>query len=169
MRTATLFSAARLSVPALLLVLGASTRALALDPNKDLRDFGHQVWLSENGLPQNTIQAITQTSDGYIWIGSQEGLARFDGLKFVVFDKENTPQLKSNDVRSLFEDREGALWIGTSFGLVRRLNGQFTGFTVKDGLPDNSIGPINEDREGNVLIATSGGLVIYRDGNFKTI
>jgi ligand-binding sensor domain-containing protein/signal transduction histidine kinase len=141
---------------------------LALDPNRGLREFGRQVWLSDNGLPQNTVQAITQTADGYIWIGTQEGLARFDGVKFDIFDRENTAQLKSNDIRILFADREGALWIGTSFGLLRRQNGQFTTFTVNEGLPDNNIGAITQDREGNLWIATSAGLTIYKTGSFRT-
>ena len=82
--------------------------------------------MTENGLPQNTVQAIIQTRDGYLWIGTQEGLARFDGLNFTVFDKENTPAFKSNDIRFLHEDQQGRLWISTSYGLVCRHNGQFT-------------------------------------------
>src|SRR6476660_8638877 len=96
---------------ALALLLLASTRAPALDPNRSLSEFGHQTWLTENGLPQNTVQAIVQTRDGYLWIGTQEGLARFDGLNFTVFDKENSPAFKSNDIRFLYEDLRGRLWI----------------------------------------------------------
>jgi ligand-binding sensor domain-containing protein/signal transduction histidine kinase len=151
---------------ALLLVTGQW--AMALDPKQSLRDVGHQIWLTENGLPQNTVQSITQTRDGYIWIGTQEGLARFDGLKFVIFDKENTPQFKSNDIRSLLEDREGALWISTSYGLLRLQNGQFTAFTANEGLPDNSVGQIAQDRGGNLWIVTSAGLARYRNGSFRT-
>src|SRR4051812_1376394 len=81
----------------------------ALDPNKSLNEFGVQVWLTENGLPQNTVQAITQTRDGYLWVGTQDGLARFNGVGFVIFDKENTPQFKSDDIRVLLEDHSGAL------------------------------------------------------------
>ena len=80
-----------------------------------------------------------------IWIGTQEGLAKFNGTGFVVFDKENTPQLKSNDIRALLEDRNGALWISTSYGLVRMQGGKFTSFTTNEGLPDNSAG---SDRRG---------------------
>jgi ligand-binding sensor domain-containing protein/signal transduction histidine kinase len=156
-----------LRVAALLLLL-AGTRTPALDPNRHLKEFGHQAWLTENGLPQNTVQAIVQTQDGYLWIGTQEGLARFDGLNFTVFDKENTPAFKSNDIRFLVEDRQGRLWISTSYGLVCRHNGQFTSFTVNEGLPDNSVGPIVEDTKGNVWIGTAGGLSRFENGNFKT-
>src|SRR5215216_3130519 len=156
-----------LRVAAALLLL-ASTRALALDPNRSLNEFGHQAWLTENGLPQNTVQAIVQTHDGYLWIGTQEGLARFDGLNFAVFDKENTPAFKSNDIRFLHEDKQGRLWISTSYGLVCRHNGRFNSFTVNEGLPDNSIGPLTEDANGNVWIGTAAGLARFENGTFKT-
>ncbi|HEU4872924.1 MAG TPA: two-component regulator propeller domain-containing protein [Pyrinomonadaceae bacterium] len=157
-----------LRVAAAALLLLAATRVLALDPNRSLNEFGHQAWLTENGLPQNTVQAIVQTQDGYLWIGTQEGLARFDGLNFTVFDKENTPAFKSNDIRALHEDKQGRLWISTSYGLVCRHNGQFSSFTVNEGLPDNSIGPLAEDTNGNVLIGTAAGLARFENGSFKT-
>jgi len=150
------------------LLLLASTRSPALDPNRNLKEFGHQTWVTENGLPQNTVQAIIQTRDGYLWIGTQEGLARFDGLNFTVFDKKSTPAFKSNDIRFLQEDRQGRLWISTSYGLVCLHNGQFTSFTESEGLPDNSVGPVVEDTNGNVWIGTAGGLTRFENGNFKT-
>src|SRR5215470_5355447 len=114
------------------LLLLAATPAFALDPNRSLKEFGHQAWLTENGLPQNTVQAIVQTQDGYLWAGTQEGLARFDGLNFTVFSKENTPAFKSNDIRFLVEDRQGRLWISTSYGLVCRHDGEFKSFTENE-------------------------------------
>lgn len=140
--------------------------ANALDPNRSLTEFGNQVWLTETGLPQNTVQAITQTRDGYLWIGTQEGLAKFNGTGFAVFDKENTPQLKSNDIRALLEDRLGVLWISTSYGLVKMQNGTFTSFTTAEGLPDNSVGPLVEGTDGAIWIATGAGLVRYVNNSF---
>src|SRR6201991_2676010 len=90
------------------LLLNSGGTALALDSSRGLSQFGHEVWLTENGLPQNTVHAIAQTADGYIWIGTEEVLARFDGVKFTVFDKQNTPAIKSNYIRSLLADRQGA-------------------------------------------------------------
>jgi len=156
-----------LRVAAILLLL-AATRTSALDPNRSHKEFGHQAWLTENGLPQNTVQAIVQTRDGYLWVGTQDGLARFDGVNFTVFDKENTPAFKSNDIRFLHEDRQSRLWISTSYGLVCRHDGQFTTFAVSEGLPDNSVGPIAEDTNGNVWIGTAGGLSRFENGHFKT-
>src|SRR6266446_4282030 len=95
----------------LLVLCFACSQALALDPARDLFQFSQQIWVAENGLPQNTIHRITQGKDGYIWIATEEGLARFDGIKFTVFDRQNTPQLPSNNVRAVLEDRRGELWI----------------------------------------------------------
>src|SRR5690349_14224695 len=143
--------------------------AHAFDSPRDLSQFTHEVWLTENGLPQNTVQAIAQTPDGYIWIGTQEGLARFDGVKFDIFDKQNTPALKSNDIRSLLAATDGALWIATSFGLVRRQNGQFAMLTASEGLPDNNITKIIQDRAGRIWIATAAALAVYEKGIFKIL
>lgn len=156
-----------LQVAAVLLLL-ASISSPALDPNRSLNEFGHQAWTTENGLPQNTVQAIVQTPDGYLWIGTQEGLVRFDGLNFAVFDKENTPAFKSNDIRFLRPDKQGRLWISTSYGLVCRHNGQFTSYTINEGLPDNSVGPVVEDVNGHIWIGAAAGLARFADGKFKT-
>jgi len=69
----------------------------SLDPTKALSQLRHDVWGTREGLPQNTVPAIAQTKDGYLWLGTELGLARFDGLRFTVFDMSNTPELKSNN------------------------------------------------------------------------
>src|SRR5437016_922799 len=117
----------------LVLVCLGCKPALALDPGRDLSQFNRQIWLTENGLPQNTVHSITQARDGYVWLATEEGLARFDGIRFTVFDKQNTPELRSNDIRVLLEDRGSALWIGTADGLVRLRDGKFKAFTTQDG------------------------------------
>ena len=150
------------------LLLVSSVFALPLDSPRELSQFGHEVWATENGLPQNTVHAIAQTRDGYIWIGTEEGLARFDGVKFTVFDKQNTPEFKSNYIRHLFADRQGALWIATAQGLVRMLNGKFKLFTRDDGLPSETIQAVYEDREGNLWVATANGLGLLKSGGLTT-
>jgi ligand-binding sensor domain-containing protein/signal transduction histidine kinase len=157
----------RLSLAFFLLLCGSGT-AFALDSQRDLSRYGHDVWLTENGLPQNTVHSIAQTKDGYIWIGTEAGLARFDGVTFTIFDKQSTPQIKSNYIRALLADRQGALWIGTADGLVRRLNGTFTLFTTNEGLPSNTIQAIYEDREGNLWVATATGLGLFKGGGLTT-
>ena len=150
-----------------LLLLCFDWQALALDPTRNLSQFKHQIWLTENGLPQNTIHRIAQGKDGYIWIATEEGLARFDGIRFAIFDKQNTPQLQSNDVRLLLEDRRGDLWIGTADGLVRMRGGEFTTFTTQEGLPSNVIDSLCEDDNGALWIATSAGMVSFNKGVFS--
>jgi len=143
-----------------------SGTANALDPNKQLSQFGVEVWLTENGLPQNTVHAVTQTQNGYIWIATEGGLARYDGITFRIFDKQNTPALPSNYIRALKEDRQGNLWIGTAEGLVRLQAGNV--FTRIEGLPNNSIQSLYEDRLGNVYVATSGGLMVLKGDQVTT-
>ena len=148
----------------LLLTLLLSGTALSLDSRRELAQLNHEVWLTENGLPQNTIHSIAQTPNGYVWIGTEEGLARFDGIRFTVFDKQNTPQLKSNYIRTLLVDQRGALWIGTAEGLVQMLDGKFTTFTTNEGLPSDGIQAVHEDRKGNLWVATANGLGRFKEG-----
>ena len=131
--------------------------------------FGLASWQTEQGLPQNTVQSILQTRDGYLWLGTKEGLARFDGVRFVVFDKQNTPQLPHNQIRHLYEDRAGCLWISTPGGLAQFQHGQFTAFTTQQGLSSNNIWSVYEDRAGSLWIITPNGLNRFRDGKFTLL
>ena len=98
---------------ALLILLSPTGFIHSLDPNKQITQYLHDVWQTEDGLPLNDVSDIIQTYDGYLWIGTEEGLVRFDGVKFTVFNKQNTAAMKkSHFVLELFEDKENALWIG---------------------------------------------------------
>ena len=143
--------------------------AFGLDPHKPISQYLHRVWHSNDGLPQNSAQAILQTNDGYIWIGTQEGLVRFNGVEFKVFNKGNTEAIRHNDVRVLYQDRDGVLWIGTfGSGLVRYQEGHFTNYTVKSGLSNNSITFILQDRQGNLWVGTGDGLNEFIGGKIVT-
>src|SRR5947209_20016953 len=98
--------------------------AHALDPHKSLTQYSRTTWTQMQGLPQDTIRAITQTADGYLWLGTDEGLARFDGYEFVVFHKANG-DLPSNSITALTPGAGNSLWIGTSNGLVHYGDRQF--------------------------------------------
>jgi ligand-binding sensor domain-containing protein/signal transduction histidine kinase len=117
-----------------------------------------QTWQAEDGLPQNSVLAIAQGRDGYLWLGTQEGLVRFDGVAFTLFDKQNTPALRSSFVITLLEDRAGTLWIGTSRGLARLDRGAFT--AVELG-PDGKevVASLLEDTRGRLWVGTDAGLV----------
>ncbi|MGZ5489025.1 MAG: ligand-binding sensor domain-containing protein, partial [Candidatus Aminicenantales bacterium] len=90
--------------------------SLALDPKKAITQYTHNVWQTDAGLPQNSISAVVQSLDGYLWLATQEGLARFDGMRFTVFNSRNTKEIRHSYVSALFADKEGSLWIGTAEG-----------------------------------------------------
>ncbi|MEW6131104.1 MAG: two-component regulator propeller domain-containing protein [Acidobacteriota bacterium] len=140
--------------------------ALALDSQHPISFYIHEVWQTENGLPQNNVRSIVQTDNGYIWLATEEGLARFDGIRFRVFDKQNTPAFKSNSIRVLFADSQGDLWIGTENGLIRWHNEQFNAYTTGNGLSSDQIESIYESRDGELWIGTVNGLNRFREQKF---
>jgi PAS domain S-box-containing protein len=141
-----------------------------LDPHLAITQYTQDAWGVEAGLPQATILAIAQTADGYLWLATEEGLVRFDGVRFAVFDKENTPQLQANDIRALLVDQKDNLWIGTNGGGVSRYNdGVFTTFTTRDGLANDAILSLHDDGRGSLWIGTDGGgMSRYLNGRFQT-
>jgi len=142
----------------------AARPARALDPTRAITQYRHQAWSTKDGLPQSSVEAILQTRDGYLWLGTQEGLVRFDGVRFSVFDKANTKALRANRVVSLCEDRAGSLWIGTEGGgLTRMRQGVFTTWRTAEGLPNDRVRAIVEDTAGVLWVGTDGGLARGED------
>ncbi len=139
--------------------------ALALNPSRALSQYTRTVWTQQHGLPQDTVRAIAQSKDGYLWLGTDEGLAQFDGYDFVVFNKENGA-LPSNSVAALWAARDGSLWIGTLGGLTRYRNGKFTTFTKKDGLSEASVNSITEDQSGGIWVVAGVYVNRFQDGKF---
>ena len=145
-------------------VLLAGT-ALALEPDKAITQYHYEVWNTDDGLPQISVQDIIQTRDGYLWMGTQEGLARFDGVRFVVYDTRNTEAIRNNYITELLEARDGSIWIGTYGGGALRLrDGEFTAFTEEGGLPSDIVHAMVESAGGDIWIGTEGGLARHRDG-----
>jgi ligand-binding sensor domain-containing protein/signal transduction histidine kinase len=124
-------------------------------------------WDTRDGLPQNTVRAIAQTRDGYLWLGTFGGLVRFDGNAFTIFDPGNTPGLTSARIVSLLEDRNGVLWIGTESGLIRYEHGRFTpmtaftAFATSEGVAHDEITALTEDHRGRLWIATPLGIALF--------
>lgn len=132
--------------------------ALALDPAKAIGDFIHESWSVDDGLPQSTIRSIAQTRDGYVWFATHEGVARFDGRKFTVFDESNTPVLRGNGVVALRETRDGSLYMGLrDGGLVRYQSGRFESVAPVGGLPKGAMSVLEEDAAGALWMGTGGG------------
>jgi ligand-binding sensor domain-containing protein/signal transduction histidine kinase len=125
-----------------------------------------QSWGIDQGLPTTGVTAITRTRDGYLWVGTRSGLARFDGVRFHSYGFRDG--LRSITIRALLEDQRGQLWIGTAGGGLSRLeNGRFTTLTVRDGLPSDTVVTLAEDRAGQIWIGTGRGLAIWRDGRLS--
>ena len=139
---------------------------MALDPQRSLEHFGHQAWRTDSGLPQNTVHSILQTRDGYLWLGTDGGLVRFDGIDFVTFDAENTPQFKSDTVYDLLQDGSGALWISTAAGLLRYHDGGFAAYTTAQGLPADTVWFSHEDRRHRLWAITSAGPAWFNGKSF---
>ncbi len=145
--------------------IAARPGAYALDPHKTLTQYTRTVWRQAQGLPQDMIRAIAQTSDGYLWLGTDEGLARFDGYEFTVFHKDSG-ELPSNSITALAAAKDGSLWIGTPNGLAHYRNKRFITYTTKDGLPDNVINALMVDHANRVWIVADVLLCRFADGRF---
>lgn len=157
-----------LVLAAYLSMSGAHTPPTSADEADTLRAYLTQVWQTEDGLPQNAIQAIAQTRDGYLWLGTPAGLARFDGVRFTVF---NQGQLQNNNIHALLEDRDGRLWIGTyGGGLYQYRDNTFVLLGQDIGLQSRFIRTLYEARDGTIWVGTNGGGASYwKDGRFHTL
>jgi signal transduction histidine kinase/ligand-binding sensor domain-containing protein len=121
----------------------------ALDTGKQISQYGHTAWRIGDGVFAETPNVIAQTTDGYVWIGTQAGLMRFDGVRFVAWRPPEGKELPSSRITSLLGARDESLWIGTSMGLARWRNGNLTNYRDVAG----SIMSILEDRAGTIWIA----------------
>ena len=147
-------------------LLTSAAIALALEPTTPLAGYSRQSWVMENGLPQNTVQALAQTTDGFLWIGTEVGLVRFDGNGFLTYDQNSKPALPGNDITCLFPAQDGSLWVGTSSGLARFKEGQIKSFTTADGLPANNVRDIGQNPDGSVWFLAGGDLVQFNGKSF---
>jgi ligand-binding sensor domain-containing protein len=139
----------------LLIVCGS---AAALDPSRQPSQYVLDNWQVAEGLPQASALAIARTPDGYLWVGTQEGLARFDGARFTVFDSNTEPAFSDNYISALLVDRTARLWIGTGSGIVVLENGRFTAFTRLAQLEHAYVRSIVEGNDGRVWVGTESGL-----------
>lgn len=139
--------------------------ALALNPRTPIRQYSRTTWTQREGLPQDTIRAITQTLDGYLWLGTDEGLARFDGYEFVIY---KTPAgLPSDSITALAAGKDGSLWIGTPNGLSQWKGGRFVTFSERNGLANNSVRSLFVDHLGSVWVAAGGNLSRFDGKQFN--
>jgi signal transduction histidine kinase/ligand-binding sensor domain-containing protein len=120
----------------------------AVDPNKHISQYGHTAWRMQDGVFNSTPNVITQTPDGYLWIGTQAGLVRFDGARFVPGTTPTGQPLPDAKITSLRSARDGSLWIGTPYGLFRLQNGELISYSSAP----IGISNIIEDHSGTIWV-----------------
>ena len=136
------------------LLLACCPSAFALNPELDVSQYAHTSWKIRDGFPKGEISSIAQTPDGYLWLGTEFGLFRFDGVRHVQWHPPANQELPSNWIFSLLVSRDGTLWIGTAKGLASWKDGKLTQYPELAG---RYIFKLLEDREGTVWV--SGGAV----------
>ncbi len=161
-----------ISICACFCLLPVFNTVMALNPDRSMTQYMQTVWTTNEGLPSDNLMDLIQDSDGFIWIGSYEGLIRFDGVEFKILSKYTHPDFRSTSARILYKGKDNTIWVGTNGeGVAKYVNGRFTMYTTRQGLPDNSIRRIFQDRSGTVWIGTTSGLARMKPGSsqFETI
>jgi ligand-binding sensor domain-containing protein/signal transduction histidine kinase len=161
------------AIPLTLVVMTAglvvfAPSAAALNPSRAVTQYVKRSWTVEQGLPQDSVQTIAQTLDGYLWLGTQEGLVRFDGVTFTAFNAQNTPQIPSDNVTCLYRDRSGKLWIATANGIAVYHDGRFSRPAAASDV--RAVFGVAEDSDGVIWLASSRmGLQRYANGRVTAI
>ncbi|NND73098.1 MAG: response regulator [Rhodothermales bacterium] len=142
----------------------------SLDPDRAVTQYPLRTWVLEDGLPQLSVTAIGQSNDGYIWFGTQEGLVRFDGIEFTVYDRSNSI-IPKNSIVDVLVDKDGILWLATyEAGIVRYSGPSAAVLGEQHGLADNRTSTITQLPNGEIWIGTtSAGISVYSNGRFTTI
>src|SRR5262245_31923703 len=121
-------------------------------------------WTADNGLPQNSIKAIHQARDGYLWLATSDGLGRFDGARRTVFNKSNSPRIANNRFNCPYEDRQGDLGLGTETGgVTRRREGVSTPCLIDHGVPHNRTSGLTGDEDGNPWVFSAGRIMQWQE------
>ena len=141
----------------LLLVLLSSQNLIALDPTQRISDYKHVVFKHKEGLPQYSIVGITQSYDGYLWFATHEGVTRFDGMQFTIFDKNTTHGINHNTNNTILTTADSTIWLGTVDGLTYVRTNKFHSLTIADGLPHPHITALMEALDGTLFVGTKGG------------
>ena len=153
---------ATIRILALAGMLLACSSAFALNPAYDVSQYAHTSWKYRDGLAKGEIHSIAQTPDGWLWLGTEFGLVRFDGVKSAPWEPPPGQRLPSENVLGMIAARDGTLWIGTRNGLASWKNGTLTQYADLAGL---AIFALLEDREGTVWVGAHG----LPDGKFCEI
>ena len=133
-------------------------------------DYVSHIWTAADGLPGNTITDIIQTTDGYVYMGTYDGLVRFDGINFNIMNRNSDEKLGFSSARVVFEDSHCNLWVGSNDeGVVKISGDSITKYDTTNGLPNNSVRDIVEDKIGNIWIGTASGVVLIKPDGIMSV
>ena len=165
-----IFANIQIAVRLTLIASALAFPASGLDPNKTIRQFTHTAWSAKDGMP-GPVDTITQTPDGYLWLGARAGLYRFDGQSFISWDSAPSGgKLPRSSVSSLFTARDGSLWIGfTSSAISRLQNGTLRTYTPADGLHTGGILSIAEDQNGSIWAGGADGFSRFENQKWNKV
>ncbi len=154
---------------AALLLIGFQTSVGRAQSHKTIAQYVYQNWQVRDGLPQNSINTIAQSGEGYIWLGTKSGIIRFDGVDFKLFDRHTTPELKNDEITKLLPAEDGGLWVGTNGGwLLHYVDGAFTPAPPDKGLETASVWALFKDANRGVWVGTNGsGVIRLMDGKLS--
>jgi diguanylate cyclase (GGDEF)-like protein len=155
--------------------------AYGLDPHRAISQYVQTSWTNESGLPQNSVHSIAQTSNGFLWLGTEEGLVRFDGTAFEVYNRRLVRGLPSDYIGALLADHDGSLWIGTDSGLTHYTGfatsgtatgglgqeGTFVSFAARDGLAGDIVTSLAQTADGALWVGTNRGLNRIKNGKIE--
>ena len=131
-------------------------------------NLGRQSWNTENGLPQNSVHAIFQSRDGYLWIATEGGIVRFNGVEFKTFQHEDSPAITSDDISCFAQGSDDALWIGTADGVLRYSQGSFQRYSTTQGLPSADVRSIAA-QGSSIYVLTGAGLARFDGKGFSAV
>jgi ligand-binding sensor domain-containing protein len=154
-----------------LLAFAGSQQVLASEVLQSTSDsYTRRVWRNGDGLPEDFAQAMAQTPDGYLWVGTSGGLVRFDGATFAVFNREQSSAFQDDSVYSLLVTRDGTLWAGTEGGgAIRYKDHTFRNFGASEGLTNGFVRVIFEDSLRRLWVGTDAGLFRLENEHFERI
>lgn len=154
----------------LVVSIASACSGLALDRHRSIAQYVHNSWTFQSGLPANAVNAILQTRDGYLWLGTSAGLLRFDGASFSEVSTNPKNNKAEETITALCETRDGSLWIGTAYGGLRVFkDGRMLHYDSDDGFLNVGVRELFETRAGHLLVGTIAGIFSYREGKFDRI
>jgi PAS domain S-box-containing protein len=151
------------------LILFLCASSFGLDTERHINQFAHTSWTSKDGAP-SIVQALAQTDDGFLWLGTPDGLYRFDGVTFERFENPSWSAFPVLNIRSLLAVPDGSLWVGFAFGVVSAIrSGNAINYTAADGVPDGRVLNLAQDRAGTIWASTTGGLARLKGNRWEEV